>query len=399
MRRIRSDLADMDYADLSILRAASRALKRARVIRRQRRVARQLADELIGWPPSLRQKKIWRARSRYRSRPLIEELVERCRKLAHADPTEALRIGNVALEILRWTPEQSIEIGGAVSWNDLSCLALAQVANVHRVLGANQRAGECFDEAYVALAKGSGDPEIRARLYSLHASLLKDTRQVAAAMRRLRRAARLFHLLGDTHEYARTLLKRAGLLLEKGDPHVAIPLQLEGLRKIDEERDLSVTYAAFCCLAEMYRQTGAFDDALRLLRDAEEEWERCPIALQCRTYGRWVRGKVERDLGKQVEAERFLRLAMDGYRGAQDSFDAGLVGLDLMKLYAAQGRLEELAELARPTLEALHSQDLAPEALAALRLLARAVELRQVESQLLDRVAADVRAHRRPRRV
>lgn len=149
-----------------------------------------------------------------------------------------------------------------------------------------------------------------------------------------------------------------------------MPLQLKGLEHLDEERDVSITYAAFCCLAEMYRQTGELDHAQRLLRDAEEEWEPSAVALLCQSYGRWVRGKVEMDVGAGVPAERWLKLALDGYRSAGDPFDAGLVGLDLMKLFAAQGRVEELAELAGPTLEALHGQDLETEALEAERLLA-----------------------------
>ncbi len=99
---------------------------------------------------------------------------------------------------------------------------------------------------------------------------------------------------------------------------------------------------------------------------------------------RWVSGRIHRAAGDYESARLELNQVLVEFAKRRNPYNYGLAGLDLMKLYALQGDLEDLFEIARPTLEALRGQDLHPDAREAVLLLARGIERQEVDLRIID---------------
>ncbi|MDY7096107.1 MAG: hypothetical protein SX243_24295 [Acidobacteriota bacterium] len=360
---------------------------------RRKRHAPDQVDELLASGGRDLHQKLKRSRGRLFSRPLVEALIQRCGELTSVAPEEAVEAARAAQMILSMTAERlgkrqlSVEFGGGCAWWDLQGLVRAQLANVRRVQCRWADARQGFDNAYQCLSHGTGDPLAAARVRCLEASLLRDREKYQRALQCLSCAEILYRRLDHQQELARVLLKRAEILDLCDQVRRAIQIQIEAIALIDEDREPAVTLAAFANLAEMYRRGGEAEAAAVVLESSEHYLQDLPAQSRTLLTWRWIRGRVNLALGRLQEARSDLVAAFDGYRAANSSFQFASIGVDLMKLYALEGRTQELVETSGPTLQALRNQDLAAEAVEAIAVLSKALEYQQVGTHLVDQLA------------
>ena len=81
-----------------------------------------------------------------------------------------------------------------------------------------------------------------------------------------------------------------------------------------------------------------------------------------------------------------------GYAESEEVKSFGVVSLELAILYAEQARWTEVLNLAAEAVPILQGRNLHEETLAAVRLLAQAVDARQVSASLLRQVRDQVLA-------
>ena len=376
--------AVVDVVTGRVLRASTYFSKR---ISRRRRVAREVASEILALSSRELEARLRQQRGRLRSAPLVEELIRRGGREAPRSKAEALRILEIAGRLLEALPRGIPEHGGTRGWLDLEAALHAQRGNVHRMACRFEEGHQAFRKAYFSASAGTGDAALAARVYCLHASLLTDCRHFEGALQTLGWAEALYRELEDTRQLCKVLQKRASLLSQQGEFLNAITIQIQAIEILEPEVDPPSSVAAWANLAGMYNEAGEPEVAEHVLEDSAELAAELGTDHTGYATWRWIRGRVGFALGQLKRAEDDLRWVFEFFQCASDPFNAGLAGLDVMKLYTREARLEDLVGVAGLTVELLESQVFAPEALEAVRLLGRAVERREVEARLLDQVA------------
>jgi hypothetical protein len=108
-----------------------------------------------------------------------------------------------------------------------------------------------------------------------------------------------------------------------------------------------------------------------------------------------VEGLVDLDEGRYPEAEASLLEVRRAFIDAGIGYDAALASLDLAALYLRQGRAAETRRLALEMLPIIQSRDIHRDALAALAVFQRAVEMEAVSCAMVEDIAAFLRRARR----
>jgi tetratricopeptide (TPR) repeat protein len=204
----------------------------------------------------------------------------------------------------------------------------------------------------------------------------------------------LYREAGEEHGIAKSLLKRAKILEEGGDLSGAIDL----LRRTTEEVDLSrepqlSTYIRFnlliaLLLAESYEEAeGLLPATEALLREKGQ-----PLDL---VRLRWVEGNIHLGRGRRGPAEAAFREAQKEFLERQMGYDAALVSLDLARLYAQEGCVEDLKRLAAEMMPVFQSRDVHREAILALLMFQRACEEERLTVDLVREISAYLRRERR----
>jgi tetratricopeptide (TPR) repeat protein len=219
--------------------------------------------------------------------------------------------------------------------------------------------------AFALLRRGTGDPIVRAHLLELRASLLRALRRFDQALRLLNRASAIFLEHGDTHRAGRALLSIGTVHHEDGKPELAIPLLYRAIEMIDPEREPALVLCVWHNLIDDLADMGRFSLARALAERMAPLYRRCQdVTIQNRR--RWLEGKIALGLGQPDEAEAQFLAARDGFLALHVPYDAALVSLQLVLLYAEQRRIPELKSLARQILRIFAACGVEREALATL---------------------------------
>ena len=105
---------------------------------------------------------------------------------------------------------------------------------------------------------------------------------------------------------------------------------------------------------------------------------------------RWLEAFIQRGRGNLEAAITIFQELAWAFEQNQSPFDVALVQLDLANVFASEGRLAELEELAKEAFDGLSARGVHKEALRALGLLRDAAVTRTVTLQLLEEVARRV---------
>lgn len=367
---------DAQY-DAAIGRAFSAVLERARALRQERKretlaLLSDAGEELPEVPVPLR------------GVPLFECLLQLSWALRHENPAEMVRLAEQARELAETFDTAEL---GASAVADLQCRAWVEVGNAYRVaddLAAAERALGAATERYL---KGTQDEILAARLFSVQASLLGDSRRFDLAETALDLVFTIHRRRGDDHEAGRALLKKGIFAGYQGSSEAAIQLIEQGLGLLDEERDPRLVFQALHNLARLLLDAGQLREARMALWKAKARGLDAGGRVD-ELKVRWLEGQINAGLGELERAEAALREVKEGFAAAGLGYKAALAGLELGSVLLRQGHSETAVREVLASASVFISLGISREASASVLLLQKALERQIVDSALLEYVIA-----------
>jgi len=325
--------------------------------------------------------------SSLRSAEGCEALLAASRELRHQDPEAMVFLAALAVGVAeRLDPRTS----SMESVSDLRARAWAELGNAHRITEGFGRAEECFKEAMLCLGRGSGQPELRAAVLDLHASLDRAQRRFKQAFRRLDEVYAIYVKLGDFHLAGRALVKKGIAKFYANEAEAAIPLIRSGLNWLEQVRDPGLYVTAVHNLACSLVETQRFVDGRTLIEEHQNLFIKHAGPLLILRL-RWNEAKIAAGLGEASTAEAIFQQVRQAFADRKLAFVSALVSLDLAALFREQGRTCEVAALATEMVATFRRLRIRREAIAALLLLERAARQERATLALLRHVASRLR--------
>jgi tetratricopeptide (TPR) repeat protein len=202
--------------------------------------------------------------------------------------------------------------------------------------------------------------------------------------------------LREPHRKGRAMISRGLVLGYAGWPEEAIRQIRKGLGLVDWDREPRLVLMARHNLAWFLNDCGRSEEALRHLErfrhtynDFSDAWTTLRLA--------WLDGRIAGGLGRVENAEKTLREVRRRFLDEGHGYDAALVTLDLAHLHLEKGRAAEVRTLAGELLDLFLSHDIHRQALAALAVFQKAVDMDDATPSLAQAVSSYlVRARRNP---
>ena len=206
-------IAEPEY-DRALRAVQERLLGHARTLATERAEAPARLAELMKQSPEHRAM-LMRNHPRFQTWGLLERLAEQGRERSFEDPEAGEEMARLGLSL---ADRLDSGLYGADRVDDLRGRLWAYLGNARRLRSDLAGAEEAFASALRHLRRGSGDLLERAVVLDLQASLRRDQRRFAEAMRLLRRALEAYRELGETHRAGRLLVKMSTLHEQAGAP-------------------------------------------------------------------------------------------------------------------------------------------------------------------------------------
>ena len=346
-------------------------------------LAPQLLGDLAPHPQERRLLLVRNSR-RFRSLGLCELLIDRAFEMGFEDLALAVDFGRLAIEVadLLDCSDSKAEI-----LQDMKCRAHSILGNALRISGSLAEANEHFGLAEQCLSQGTGDQLERARHLELKSYLAGENRQFSIVFSLLDEAIRIYRLHNEYHRLGRTLIIKGHQLGEKGDVSGAVAALKQGLGYIDISSEPRLALVAKHNLVKHLYQAGRYHQALALLPETRELHKQMGSEMD-RVRFRWLEGTILRESNDLEAAESILQQVKDVFIERKVAHDSALVSLDLAAIYHRQGRTAELKQIASEMLTIFHALRINREAIAALVLFQKAVEVERVTFSLMRDLAA-----------
>lgn len=359
----------------------------------QKRQAPDLLVELKEHPLERRRLMI-RNHPRFRTVPLAELLLEHAWQEGFQDPVGANEWVGLVLELLDGVAPGLM---GEEVLHDLRSRAWAYRGNFRRIMSDFRGAEEAFEICGDFLERGTGDLLERARWYSLRTSLLTGQYRLSEAKELIQKAVTIYLSTDERHLAGRAMISQAMILNEEDDQASAVRVLREALAMIDSEREPRLYLVAQQNLLAYLTELGRNHEAMALLpkvrRLSVESGTRFDLLRH-----RWHEGKILLGLGHEGRAEAAFLEVRKGFAEAEVGYDMAAVSLELAALYLRQGRSAEIKELAAEMVPIFESRDVHQEAVAALMLFKRAVEMETLTARMVEEVSNVIeRSRTRPR--
>jgi hypothetical protein len=283
---------------------------------------------------------------------------------------------------------------------DLAALSLAYLGNARRVLGEHQSANDSFLDSHAQLrAAGTGNPRIEAEILDLEASLRTDERRFSTALELLERVFTVYssadHAARDPHLAGKALVQKATVLEMDGQVQEAIAALHQARPLIDEARDSRLLLCLKHNLVWFMGEAGFHAEASELLPAVKELAANLGNHLDLIRL-RWAEGRTAFGLRQFGPAEQAFKEVQQDFLEKEMGYDAALVSLDLAVLYAQEGCILELKQLALDILPAFSSREVHREAMAALLLFQHACQEERLTVELARQLAAFLVRERPP---
>ena len=285
---------------------------------------------------------------------------------------------------------------------DLHARVWTELANAYRVADKLSAAEAALSQAAVWLSKGSGNVRLTARLADVAASFASDGRRFTDAIELVTLAIHCYHDLGEAHLMGRALIKKGIYAGYDDRPEEGIAWIIAGLKKIDASQSPALVLAAVHAVLWNLVEAGACREAGELLALARALYQRDGGFLN-RLRLRWLKGRIALGLDELETAAEHLNAVRQGFRLADQSFDAALASLDLALVYARQGRPQEIIALAGEMIATFRALNIGREAIASLAVLSKACRQPAVTADRLAghihscaALVADLQRGRRP---
>ena len=280
------------------------------------------------------------------------------------------------------------------SIRDLRARAYAQLGNAYRVLGELKGAEHAFLCARECLeASGTGDRSLQAEVLGLKASLCLDQRCFEEAGNLLDRSLALFREARNARGAAKALLKKAKLLYLQDEIQQAIALLRQSEPEIEQAGDIHLSVRSRQNLLGYLTLSGRHQEAAQLFPEVQALFHGIAEPLD-QIKLRWAEANIAQGLGRSAEAEALYQEVRSAFVNLEKGYDAALVSLDLAALLAEQGRAAELRPLAAAVVAEFGGRGVDREALASLLLFQQACTEERVTTEMICRLAAELRKTR-----
>jgi tetratricopeptide (TPR) repeat protein len=300
-----------------------------------------------------------------RGLPRVQGLLEAARGLRYEDPQAMLRfakLGRCATDRLRMRDY------GRKTVADLRALAWAELASAYRVCNELGRADHAMNRAIYWCKRGSQSDLLVARVADLLASLLAYQRRFPEGRELLAIVCRIHAEAGNRHLAGRALVKLANLTSWEGNHRKALLLMRRGFDLLDPGKDPRLGVQTLSNMIWLLMELGRYRSARRFL------WQsRVVLTGVVESHRlRWLEARIFAGLSDFSRAEPAFQQARAGFIEEGQVYPAALVGLDLAALWARQGRVKDVFELAEEMIVTFRALRIAREAISVLLVLKRA---------------------------
>jgi tetratricopeptide (TPR) repeat protein len=373
---LRLPCPQIDYS-LALERSAANLREREIGLDRERAEADLFFAELARHRPE-RQPLVLGNDSRFRTWGLLEKLLEGSQVRLLASRPESERLSRLALEL---ADRLDADYYGESRLDDLRARAWSYIAETRRLRSDFAGAGEAFDRAHDHLRTGTGDALERALVLDLEASLRRCERRLGEAKRLLRQAIDVFLENGEDQRACQSLVQLAIIHRCEGQPLRALSLLQEAQRRLDGAAEPRLLLSIRHHLVQTLASAGRLMEARGLLLKCRPLYRQYPDPWT-QSHLRWLRGQIALEFSETAEAEADLLGARQGFLAQESRYEAGLVALDLARLYARQNRAAELGQTASAALETFRVLHLVTEMRAAASFVRQAEEIEGVRREL-----------------
>lgn len=328
-----------------------------------------------------------RNNARYGSLALCDLMLERAWEIGLEEPKAALQVIDTLIEV---ASKLDLVSFGTELRHDLLARAWAYRGNALRILSDHRESEASFGRAEAHLGAGTGDLLEKARLLGLKASLRRSQRRLDEGNELLQRAVAIYLGTDEDHLAGRTMVLQAQVASEQDNPARAISLVKQALTLIDATREPRLVLCSQQNLVAELADLGLYQEATSLL----PKTRRLSIEYGTRfdlLRFRWLEGIILQGLGHDARSEAAFLEVRKGFLDEEMGYDAALVSLNLAALYARQGRIAELKRLTAEMVPIFESRDVHREALTALLLFQKAVEMETVTVRMVEEVASYLR--------
>jgi tetratricopeptide (TPR) repeat protein len=316
----------------------------------------------------------------------LQALLETSRAVRYDDPQAMLRFARLA----RYAADRlRMRDFGRQPVADLRALAWAELANAYRVCNELDQADRAINRAVYWCHRGSKSDLLLARIADLLASLLAYQRRFPEGRELLAVVHRIHAEMGNRHLAGRALISCASFTLWEGSPRQALPIMRRGFDLLDPDRDPKLLVRTAWDMVWVLAELGHYRAARRLLWRSRTAFS--DVVLPHRL--RWLEGRILAGLSDFPRAEAAFRQARAGFVDLGQVYPAALVGLDLAALWARQGRVSEVANLAQEMIVTFRALRIAREAVASLLVLKRACQYRGGRVLQVIEIATDLLQH------
>ncbi|MCP3957032.1 MAG: hypothetical protein GY719_04185 [bacterium] len=311
-------------------------------------------------------------------------LFDLLREVSRREGRQSRRRGVEAAELALISLESSDRVFGQ-RIHDLRALGWAWLGNAHRLALDFSAAAAAFEQADREWSKprAKRDLSVLGHICLRKGALRMMRREYVEATEDVNRSCSLFRQSNQTRDEALALIQRATIHIYAGKLAEAIEDLREAAGLIDEDEERQLAFAVRGNLANALARAGQAQSAVKEL-DRARQLNRAindplgTIKLDC------IAGDLSEVQGDLERAKRFYQGARAGFRDAEEPRYFGLVSVDLMTIHSQQGDWERVGVLAAETLPILGSLSLHAETVAAVGLLAEAVEARSLSCRLLS---------------
>jgi tetratricopeptide (TPR) repeat protein len=300
--------------------------------------------------------------------PLIERLLAWSAEKRYQDPQGMIRLAHLALCLVQ---QLSPRRYGSKLLADLHARVWTELANAYRVADKLSAAEPALSQAATWFCQGSGNTRLTARVAEVAASFASDEGRFADAIELATVAILGYQNLGEISLMGKALIKKGIYAGYDDRPEEGIAWIIEGLKKIDASQAPALVLAAVHAVLWNLVEAGACREAGELLSLARALYQRDGTFLN-RLRLRWLEGRIALGLDDLETAAEHLNAVRQGFRLADQSFDAALASLDLALVYTRQGRTQEIIALAGEMIATFRALKIGREAIASLAVLRKA---------------------------
>ncbi len=313
---------------------------------------------------------------------MFRQAVAQCLAERSGDRGRSRQLAEIALEVAEAvaasdylaSPDSEDVLGEAHIW----------LGNARR-LNSDMRGAElALKKAGIHLAKGTGDRELKAEHLAVHAVLRVTQGRSPAAAQLMDQSLAIRRILGDKENLGFALVQRGWIASLGGDPIAKVIDLIQAAMPLINDHQLMLQ--AVHCLAELLARGGFGYQALKFLGSvqwplylAKEEWYRIEHA--------WIEGIACRTLNELEDAESLLRRVREDLIQLNWMHKLAIASLDLAGVHAAQGKLNEMRQLAEEAHTIFSAEGLEERALSAVLVLQEAIEAERVSEGLAVAVA------------